>query len=65
LVKSKVSTVYVDGTVTGYGLDDWGVEARVLVASRIFVTISYPMDSRGSFPGGEVASVWSWPLTCN
>jgi hypothetical protein len=22
LVKSKVSTVYVDGTVTGYGLDD-------------------------------------------
>jgi len=24
---------------------------------------SYPMGTRGSFPGGEVDGAWSWPLT--
>jgi hypothetical protein len=24
---------------------------------------SYPMGARGSFPGGNVAGAWSWPLT--
>jgi hypothetical protein len=24
---------------------------------------SYPMGTRGSFPGGKVARAWSWPLT--
>jgi hypothetical protein len=24
---------------------------------------SYPMDTRGSFPGGKAAGAWSWPLT--
>jgi len=23
---------------------------------------SYPMDIRGSFPGGKAAGPWSWPL---
>jgi hypothetical protein len=26
-------------------------------------TASYPMDTRGSFPGGKAAGAWSWPLT--
>jgi hypothetical protein len=24
---------------------------------------SYPMGTRGSYPGGKVAEAWSWPLT--
>jgi hypothetical protein len=24
---------------------------------------SYPMGTRGSFPGGKAAAAWSWPLT--
>jgi hypothetical protein len=24
---------------------------------------SYPMGTRGSFPGGEASGEWSWPLT--
>jgi hypothetical protein len=24
---------------------------------------TYPMGTRGSFPGGKVAGAWSWPLT--
>jgi len=24
---------------------------------------SYPMGTRGSFPGGKAAGTWSWPLT--
>jgi hypothetical protein len=24
---------------------------------------SYPMGTRGSFPGGKAAGSWSWPLT--
>jgi len=24
---------------------------------------SYPMDTSVSFPGGEAAAAWSWPLT--
>jgi len=24
---------------------------------------TYPMSSRGSFPGGKTARPWSWPLT--
>jgi hypothetical protein len=25
--------------------------------------VSYPMGTRGSFPGGKAAEAWSWPLT--
>jgi len=24
---------------------------------------SYPMETRGYFPGGKAAGAWSWPLT--
>jgi hypothetical protein len=26
---------------------------------------SYPMGTKGSFPGGKAAGVWSWALTSN
>jgi hypothetical protein len=26
-------------------------------------TASYPMGTRGSFPGGKAARSWNWPLT--
>jgi hypothetical protein len=50
------------GIATGYGLDDRGVEIRVLVESRMFSSpyrpdrlwahlASYQIDTWGSFPG--------------
>jgi hypothetical protein len=60
----------------GYGLDDWGSRVRFLVGAGNFFLehrvqngsgahpASYPMGTRGSFPGGKVAGTWSWPLTC-
>jgi hypothetical protein len=62
--------------VTGYGLDDWGVEVRAPVGSRIFSSPSRPdwlWDPHillsngywGLFPQGNAAREWSWPLTSN
>jgi hypothetical protein len=59
---------------TAYGLDDQGVGVWVPVGSEFSLLhnmqtgsgahpASYPMDTWGSFPGGKVAGVWSWPLT--
>jgi hypothetical protein len=61
---------------TGYELDDRGVGVQFPVVSRIFSSphrpdifgvhpTSYPVGTRGSFPGGKAAGVWSWPLTSN
>jgi hypothetical protein len=72
-IESRDSTV---GIATGYGLDDQGVEVRVPEGARIFTfpcrqigsgahPASYPMGNGGSFPGGEAAGAWSWPLTSN
>jgi hypothetical protein len=55
----------VAGIATGYGLDNRGVGVRVLVGSRILSSTncpdhygvhptSFPMGTRGSFPGGKV-----------
>jgi len=26
--------------------------------------VSYPIGTKGSFPGGKAAGTWSWPFTC-
>jgi hypothetical protein len=63
------------GIALGYGLDGRG--SRVLfpagagnfsVHHRVqngygAYPASYRMGTRGSFPGGKAAGVWSWPLT--
>jgi hypothetical protein len=62
--------------VTGFGLDDRGMEVRVPLGSRIFSShiiqtgfgthpASYPMGTRSSFPGVKAAGAWNWPLTFN
>jgi hypothetical protein len=55
------------GIALGYGLDDWGSRVRFLVGAGNFSlhhciqngsaahSISYPMGTRGSFPGGKAA----------
>jgi hypothetical protein len=59
---------------TAYTLDDWGVGVWVPVGSEFSLLhiiqtgsgahpASYPMGTGGSFLGGKVAGVWSWPLT--
>jgi hypothetical protein len=57
----------VVGIATGYELDDQEVRVQVPIGSRIFSSpccpdrrpgahsASYPMGTRGSFPGGKVA----------
>jgi hypothetical protein len=59
----------------GYGLDDRGSRVRVPPGAGNFSlhhrvqngsgahSTSYPMGTRGSFPGGKAAGAWSWPLT--
>jgi hypothetical protein len=61
--------------VLGYGLDDWGSRVWFLAGAGNFSLhhfvqhstgahpASYPVGTRGSFPGGKVVRVWSWPLT--
>jgi hypothetical protein len=59
----------------GYGLDyrgsrvwfpagagNFSLHHRVQNGSGAHPT-SYPMGTKGSFPGGKVAGAWSWPLT--
>jgi hypothetical protein len=56
-----------------YGLDDQGVWVPagagnfsphhcIQTGSRAHPA-SYPMGTRGSFPGGKVAGAWRWLLT--
>jgi hypothetical protein len=59
----------------GYGLDDWGCRVRFPEGAGNFSLhhriqngcgarpASYPIGTRGSFPGGKAAGAWSWPLT--
>jgi hypothetical protein len=63
------------GIALGYGLDEWGSRARFPAgAGNYFLRhrvqngsgahpASYPMGTRGSFPGGKAAGALSWPLT--
>jgi hypothetical protein len=63
------------GIMLGYGLDDrssrvpsgggagnFSLHHRVRNGSGTH-PVSYPMGTRGSFPGGKAAGAWSWPLT--
>jgi hypothetical protein len=63
-LESRGSSV---GLATGYGLDDWDLRVRVpagannisllhrvQIGSGAHLT-SYPLDTRGSFPGGKAA----------
>jgi hypothetical protein len=70
--KSQDSSV---GIALGYGLDDRGSRVRFLAGAGNFSLhhrvqngsgahpASYPMGTRGSFPGDKAAGAWSWPLT--
>jgi hypothetical protein len=63
------------GIALGYGLDDRGSRVRFPAGAGNFSLhrcvqngsgahpASYPMGNRSSFPGGQVAGAWSWPLT--
>jgi hypothetical protein len=71
-IKSHYSSV---GIVLGYRLDDWGFRVQFLTGAGNFSLhhciqnssrahpASYPLGIKGSFPGGEAASAWNWPLT--
>jgi hypothetical protein len=62
------------GIALDYGLDDWGSRVRSPAGARKFSLYycdqngsgdhpaSYPMGTRGFFPGGKAAGAWSWPL---
>jgi hypothetical protein len=71
LCKSRDSSV---GIALGYGLDNRGSRIRFPAGAGNFSLrhvqngsrthpASYPMGTRGSFPGGKAAGSWSWPLT--
>jgi hypothetical protein len=59
----------------GYGLDEQGSRVRFPAGAgnlslhhRVQTGFgahptTYPMGTRGSFPGGKEAGVWSWQLT--
>jgi hypothetical protein len=63
------------GIALGYRLDDRGSRIRFPAGAGNFSLhhcvqngsgahpASYPRATRGSFPGGEAAGAWSWPLT--
>jgi hypothetical protein len=63
------------GIALGYGLDDRGSRVRFPVGAGNLSLhhrvqngsgthpASYPVGTRGSFPGGKAAGMWSWPLT--
>jgi hypothetical protein len=42
--------------------EDFSLSIHIQTSSRTHPT-SYPMGTRGPFPGGKVARAWSWPLT--
>jgi hypothetical protein len=69
--KSRDSSV---GIALGYGLNDRGSRVRFPAGAVNFShhrvqngsgahPASYPMRTRGSFPGGKSVVAWSWPLT--
>jgi hypothetical protein len=70
--KSRDSSV---GVALGYGLDDRGSRFRFPAGAGNFSlhhcvengfgahSASYPMGTKGSFPGGKAAGAWSWLLT--
>jgi hypothetical protein len=63
------------GIALGYGLDDRGSRVRFPAGAENFSLhhrvqngfgahpASYPMDNKGSFPGGKATGAWSWPLS--
>jgi hypothetical protein len=63
------------GIALGYELDDRGSRVRFPAGPGNFSLhhrvqngsgahpASYPMGTRGPFPGGKAADAWSWPLT--
>jgi hypothetical protein len=71
-IKSRDSSV---GIALDYGLDDRGPTVRFPAGTRNFSLnhrvkngsgahpASYPMGTRGSYPGSKAAGAWSWPLT--
>jgi hypothetical protein len=71
-LKSRDSSV---GVALGYGLDDRGSRVRFPAGAGNFSlhhrvqndsgahTASYPVGTRGSFPGYKAAGAWSWHLT--
>jgi hypothetical protein len=62
------------GIALGYGLDDWGSRVRLPAGAGNFSLhhrvqngsgahpASYPVGTRGFFPGGKASGAWSWPL---
>jgi hypothetical protein len=44
------------------GAGNFSLHHRVQTGSRI-QPASYPMGTRGSFPGSKTAGAWSWPIT--
>jgi hypothetical protein len=74
----RVSEAVCDSSVgiaLDYGLDFRGSRVRFPAGAGNFslhhrvqtdtgaYPASYPMGTRGSFPGGKAAGLWSWPLT--
>jgi hypothetical protein len=66
----------VVGIATAYGLDNRGIEIRVRIRSRIFISPCHPdrfwdptnilaNGHRVLFLRGNAAGTWSWPLTSN
>jgi hypothetical protein len=58
--------------VMGYGLDGWSLisgRSKIFLISVVSRAALGPTHrpihwaTEGNFPGGEVAGVWSWPLT--
>jgi hypothetical protein len=73
LYKNRDSLVSI---ALDYGLDDRGSRVRFPAEARNFSLqhrnvqngsgshpASYPMGTRGFFPGGKVVGAWIWPLT--
>jgi hypothetical protein len=46
----------------GGGVGNFSLHHRVPNGSGTH-PVSYPMGTRGSYPGGKAAGAWSWPLT--
>jgi hypothetical protein len=74
IIRSRYSSLAM---ALGYELDDRGSRVRFPEGAGNFSLhrrvqngsgahpASYPMGSRGSFPGGKAAGAQSWPLTSN
>jgi hypothetical protein len=70
--KNRGSSV---GIALGYGSDDRGSRVRFPEGAGNFSLnhrvqngsgahpASYPMSTKGFFPGGKAAETWGWPLT--